>query len=241
MPDQVGHDRNGPVRHDGTITFPKCATLSLHWFLLNRFHMKKRVRTEPPAALDLQSPETVYSGDVAPLNMPYRTIRHLCNRKHKYRHFRSFDSHFRLPKHKTALFCSFEFLIASTAAGVYDFPAATAQIGCRELVRWRALLADWLLLQIRICSNPSALSSPLCIRICPMSRRIYLWCFVCFVNPQSILLPWNLVEQFVLFFIKIKQISASKSAFQIPRRPIFSDSRIHFEYTDKYQELCVVI
>ena len=141
--------------------------------------MKKRVRTEPPAALDLQSPETVYSGDVAPLNMPHRTIRHLCNRKHKYRHFRSFDSHFRLPKHKTALFCSFEFLIASTAAGVYDFLAATAQIGCRELPD------DRLSSPTGCCSRPESaqihLHCPLYSETIPLPRYSWQACFIGFV------------------------------------------------------------
>ena len=52
---------------------------------------------------------------------------------------------------------------------------------------------------------------------------------------------WNSVEQFVPFFIKIKQISAPESVFQPHGRPIFSDTRILFVYTDKSPEICVVL
>ena len=52
---------------------------------------------------------------------------------------------------------------------------------------------------------------------------------------------WNIMEQFVPFLLKIKQISASESASQTRGRPILSDSRILFVYTDKSSELCVVL
>ena len=141
--------------------------------------MKKRVRTEPPAALDLQSPEIVYSGDVAPLNMQHRTIRHFRNRKHKYRHFRSFDPHFHLPKHKTALFCSFESLLASTAAGVYDF---------RQLQHRSAAGSspdDRLSSPTGCCSRPESaqihLHCPLYSETIPLPRYSWQACFIGFV------------------------------------------------------------
>ena len=51
---------------------------------------------------------------------PDRSVRHSRNRKHKYRYSRSFDPDFQLPKHKTALSCSFESRLASTVAEIYS-------------------------------------------------------------------------------------------------------------------------
>ena len=46
------------------------------------------------------------------------------------------------------------------------------------------------------------------------------------------------VEQFVSFFVKIKQIFNSKCAFRVVLRPFFEIIRILFRYTDNCRELC---
>ena len=44
--------------------------------------------------------------------------------------------------------------------------------------------------------------------------------------------------KFVRFFIKIKQISAAKSASELAQRPIFEIIRILLVYADNPSELC---
>lgn len=46
------------------------------------------------------------------------------------------------------------------------------------------------------------------------------------------------VEQFVLFFEKIKQILIPNSAFRVVLRAFFEIIRILFRYTDNCRELC---
>jgi hypothetical protein len=46
------------------------------------------------------------------------------------------------------------------------------------------------------------------------------------------------VEQFVLLFIKIQQISSLKSALEARRKPFSPNRRILFGYTDNAPELC---
>jgi len=46
------------------------------------------------------------------------------------------------------------------------------------------------------------------------------------------------VEQFVLFFVKIKQILIPNSAFRVVLRAFFEIIRILFRYTDNCRELC---
>ena len=61
-------------------------------------------------------------------------------------------------------------------------------------------------------------------------------------NDSTLINHWilcrTIVEQFVWFFIKIEQISVSKSALQMRRMPFLSNKRILFEYADTAPELC---
>lgn len=53
--------------------------------------------------------------------------------------------------------------------------------------------------------------------------------------------PWAELRNpvyFVLFFIKLKQISLIKYGLNEHRTPFLSNSRILFDYTDKAPELC---
>ena len=57
-----------------------------------------------------------------------------------------------------------------------------------------------------------------------------LSCGACFEQPNPV--------YFVLFFIKLKQISLIKYGLNEHRTPFLSNIRILFDYTDKAPELC---